>query len=234
MPERVIVFDVWGDYAHFRKNYSTSSPLTYSFPPRTALSGLIGAIAGLDKAEYFRHFFKDDAKIGCKILEPVKKVRIGENLIDTKSAVKMHLIKNRTQIRFEFVKDPKYRVYFSHTDEEFFNKVRDHLVNHQSVYTPCLGLSQFICNFWFVGEFELKKSEGDVQIIDSVVPGRCLIETDFEEEREYFSEVMPDEMGEAREVTNYSEILFERNGKRIKARAKELWEVKNGERIIFL
>jgi CRISPR-associated protein Cas5h len=236
MPERVIVFDVWGDYAHFRKTYSTSSPLTYSFPPRTALSGLIGAIAGLDKTEYFRKFFRDNAEIGCKILEPVKKVRIGENLIDTKSAVKMHLIKNRTQIRFEFVKDPKYRIYFSHSDEQFYKKLKDLLSGHQSVYTPCLGLSQLICNYQFVGEFELKKSGEDVQIIDSVVPGKCIQEPEFEEGREYFSEVMPCEMGEAREITDYREILFERNGKGIKAKAKDLWEVGNAEheRIVFL
>jgi CRISPR-associated protein Cas5h len=231
MPERVIVFDVWGDYAHFRKNYSTSSPLTYSFPPRTALSGLIGAIAGLDKTDYFRQFFRDIAKIGCKIMKPVKKVRIGENLIDTKSAVKMHLIKNRTQIRFEFVKDPKYRVYFSHSDEQFYKKLKDLLSSHQSVYTPCLGLSQLICNFEFVGEFDLKASGEDVQTIDSVVPGKFIQEPEFEEGNEYFSEVMPCEMGEAREVTDYREILFERNGKSIKAKAKELWELKNGERI---
>jgi CRISPR-associated protein Cas5h len=111
MPERVIVLDVWGDYAHFRKIYTTSSPLTYSFPPRTALSGLIGAIVGLDKEDYFRHFLRKDAKIGCKILKPIKKVRIGENLINTKSAIQMHLIKNRNQIRVEFVKDPSYRIY---------------------------------------------------------------------------------------------------------------------------
>jgi CRISPR-associated protein Cas5h len=231
MPERVIVFDVWGDYAHFRKTYSTSSPLTYSFPPRTALSGLIGAIAGLDKTEYFRQFFRDGAKIGCKILTPIKKVRMGENLIDTKSAVKMHLIKNRTQIRFEFVKDPKYRIYFSHSDEQFYKKLKDMLSGHQSVYTPCLGLSQLICNFQFVGEFGLKKSGEDIQIIDSVVPGKCIHEPEFEEGKEYFSEVMPCEMGEAREVTDYCEILFERNGKGIKAKASALWELQNGERI---
>jgi CRISPR-associated protein Cas5h len=236
MSERVIVFDVWGDYAHFRKNYSTSSPLTYSFPPRTALSGLIGAIVGLDKTEYFRHFFKVDAKIGCRILAPVKKVRIGENLIDTKSAIKMHLIKNRTQIRFEFVKDPKYRVYFSHSDEQLYVKLKDLLTSHQSVYTPCLGLSELISNFKFIGEFGLERSGEAVQDIDSVVPGKCLLKPDFEEGKEYFSEVMPSEMGEAREVTDYNEILFERNGKRIKAKAKELWEVENDdrERIVFL
>jgi CRISPR-associated protein Cas5h len=235
MPEKVIVFDVWGDYAHFRKSYSTSSPLTYSFPPRTALSGMIGAITGLGKSEYFRHFLKDSAKIGCKILEPVKKVRIGENLIDTKSAVKMHLIKNRTQIRFEFVKDPRYRIYFFHSDEALYMKLRDLLLGHQSIYTPCLGLSELVCNFEFRGEFRLIKCSEDTQFIDSVVPGRSLLEPpEFEEGKEYFSEVMPEEMGEGREVTEYSEILFERNGKSIKARVRELWEVEDGERIIFL
>jgi CRISPR-associated protein Cas5h len=238
MPEKVIVFDVWGDFAHFRKNYSTSSPLTYSFPPRTALSGLIGAIAGLDKTEYFRHFSKVDAKIGCKIMAPVKKVRIGENLIDTKSAIKMHLIKNRTQIRFEFVKDPKYRIYFFHSNAQLYKKIKDLLTNHQSVYTPCLGLSELICNFQFVGEFSLNSSGEGVQDIDSVVPDKCLLAPpEFEDKNEYFSEVMPGEMGEARVVTDYSEILFERNGKRIKAKARDLWEVENGgngERIVFL
>lgn len=234
MPERVLVFDVWGDYAHFRKNYSTSSPLTYSFPPRTAISGLIGAIAGLDKADYFRRFLRDGAEIGCKILVPVKKVRIGENLIDTKSALKMHLIKNRTQIRFEFVKDPKYRIYFSHSDEQFYRRFVDLLTNHQSVYTPCLGLSELVCNFSFIGEFGLKSLGEDVQMIDSVIPGKRLLETDFEDGKEYFSEIMPGVMGEDREVTDYNEVLFERNGEKIRAKARDLWETENGERIVFL
>lgn len=234
MPERVIVLDVWGDYAHFRKIYTTSSPLTYSFPPRTALSGLIGAIVGLDKEDYFRHFLRNDAKIGCKILEPIKKVRIGENLINTKSAIQMHLIKNRNQIRVEFVKDPSYRIYFTHTDEALYNNLKSLLANHQSVYTPCFGLSQLICNFRFVGEFGLKSHGEDLQIIDSVVPGRCLISTEFENKKEYFSETLPNEMNESRVVTDYSEILFERNGKGIKAEARGIWEVGNGDRIVFL
>lgn len=236
MPERVLVFDVWGDYAHFRKNYSTSSPLTYSFPPRTALSGLIGAIAGFDKADYVRYFFRDSAKIGCKILVPVKKVRIAGNLINTSSAVDMHLIKNRSPTRFEFVKDPRYRIYFWHSDEEIYDNLKSLLTNHQSVYTPCLGLSQLICNFDFVGEFALDKMGEELQMIDSVVPGQCLISTEFEVRKEYFSEVMPGVMGDNRVVTDYNEILFERNGKGIKAKAKDLWEVKNDEheRIVFL
>ncbi len=244
MPERVIVFDVWGDYAHFRKNYSTSSPLTYSFPPRTALSGMLGAIAGLDKAEYFRHFSKDQASIGCRILQPVKKVRIGENLIDTKSASGMHLIKNRTQIRFELVKDPRYRIYFSHNDMSLYERIKELLRSHRSVYTPCLGLSELVCNFEYKGDFGLKNLGDEFQEIGSVIPGKILLEPpDFEEGKEYFSEIMPGEMGEKRVVTEYNEILFERNGKSIKGKAKEIWGVEtggnadggvDGERIAFL
>jgi CRISPR-associated protein Cas5h len=243
MPAKVLVFDVWGDYAHFRKNYSTSSPLSYSFPPRTALSGLIGAIAGLDKEEYFRYFSKDEAWIGCRILESVKKVRTSENLIDTKkSKIKVNTknnsmilrVKNRFRVRFELVKAPRYRIYFSYYDEPFFMKLKGLLANHQSVYTPCLGLSQYICNFRFVGEFGLEKCGDDFVFIDSVIPSKCILGVDFEEGKKYFSEVMPNEMGEAREVTEFSEVMFESNGLKIKARVKDLWEADNGERIVFL
>lgn len=243
MPERVLVFDVWGDYAHFRKNYSTSSPLTYSFPPRTALSGLIGAITGLDKEAYFRHFYKDKAWIGCRIIQPVKKVRISENLIDTKkSKIRVNAksktmilrVNNRFRVRFELVKAPKYRIYFSYSDEQFFEKLRDLLANHQSVYTPCLGLSQHLCNFQFVGEFGLKKCGEDFQFIDSVIPSKSILKVDFQEKKKYFSEVLPNEMGEGREVTEYSEVLYESDGLKIRARVRELWEAENGERIVFL
>ena len=236
MPDKVIVLDVWGDYAHFKKIYTTSSPLTYSFPPRTALSGLIGAIIGLDKEEYFKHFLKKDARIGCKIIKPIKKIRMGENHLNADSIKNMHLIKNRHPTRREFVKDPKYRIYIAHSDEALYNNLKSLLANHQSVYTPCLGLSQLICNFSYVGEFGLKMLKEGLHTIDSVVPGKCIISPEFETKKEYFSETLPNEMNDGREVTDYSEILFERNGEKIIANARDLWEVENDdhERIAFL
>ena len=80
----------------------------------------------------------------------------------------------------------------------------------------------------------MKRSSEEFQTVDSVVLGKYLHETDFEVGKEYFSEVMPCEMGGGREVTDYSEILFERNGKAIRAKVKKLWTVENGERIVFL
>ena len=234
MADKIVVFDIWGDYAHFKKIYTTSSPLSYSFPPRTALSGLIGAILGIDKNDCFSYFTKDKANIACKILSPVKKVRIGLNLIDTKKS--MHLIQNRTQIKFEFIKDPKYRVYFCHSSDALNEKFKKLAEGHQSIFTPCLGLSQLICNFAYIGEFDASvKSEDELVPINSVVPNSYLKKPpNFEDGKEYFSEKLPLEMGESRQVTDYGEVLFERRGKTIQAVVTNFWEVGNDERILFL
>lgn len=234
----LLVFDVWGEYAHFRKYYTTTSPLTFSIPPRTAICGLIAGIIGIDKKEYLKHFSKKQADIAIRILSPIKKVRIAENLIDTKLAPMMSRIKTRTQIRFEFLKDAKYRIYFRHTNQELHDKMRDFLEHHKCVYTPCLGLSEHIANFEYIGE--MKKcneisEEGFVKI-DSVIPipNGSRIEIDFENNGEYFSEIIPIEMEEDRTLREYCKVAFERNGAPISAKVGKFLEIDSNERIVFL
>lgn len=232
---KVLVFDVWGEFGHFRKHYTTTSPLTYSFPPRTAIAGMIGAITGLGKEEYLQYFSKDEASIAVKIINPVKKTRIAENLIDTKLAPMMSRIKTRTQIRFEVLKDAKYRIYISHTSDELYNKLHQLLQEHKSVYTICLGLSEHIANFEFLGEMEAIRDETDSQVlIDSVIVEKEALKIDFEEGKEYFSETIPIEMDSCREVQEYGKIMFERNAKKIHASVKNLWRLENGECIVFM
>ena len=233
--DKVLVFNIWGEYAHFRKYYTTTSPLSYSIPPRTAVTGFIGAILGLGKEKYLKHFTKKQAFIAVRLLNPVKKVRISENLIDTENVKRMHLIKNRTQIRFEFIKDPKYRLYFYHTDEGLYALTKNLLADHKSIYTPYLGISEHIANFEFIGEINTQKrfSEDFVEV-DSVIPEDPTNKIGFETNLEYFSETMPIEMDFDRTVVEYKNIMFERNGHRIKAKLKEFWELDNGERIVFM
>ncbi|WP_048173585.1 type I-B CRISPR-associated protein Cas5b [Methanosarcina siciliae] len=232
---KVLVFDVWGEFGHFRKHYTTTSPLTYSIPPRTAIEGMIGAIEGFGKDEYLQYFSKEKASIAVKIIYPIKKTRIAENLIDTKIAPLMSRIKTRTQIRFEVLKDAKYRVYVSHSSEEVYNKLYSMLKEHKSVYTLCLGLSEHIANYEFIGEMEavceLSDSEREVH---SVIPEKELIKISFEEGKEYFSETVPIEMLPNREVTEYGKILFEKNAKCILANVSNLWRLENGEGIVFM
>lgn len=245
--KKVLVFDVWAEYAHFRKFYTTTSPLTFSLPPRTALCGLLGAIVGLDKVgnDYLRYFTLDQASIGVRLINSIKKTMIAQNLIHTKTArgPGMNLIIQRTQINFEFLKSPKYRIYFSHNDSDLYIKLKGNLKGHKSFYTPVLGLSENIADFRFIGEFEIlkKQSEELIQINSAIPLSQIAINegTKFDYEAEYFSERTPLELTTERVVTKYDDILFERNGKPISVKLTEkYYEIKydknKRDNIVFL
>lgn len=248
MPDRFIVFDVWGDYAHFKRYYTTSSPLTFSIPPRTVTIGLIGAILGLDKAvfgsetdQYLTYMTKDKAHIAVRLLNPVKKVRLGMNLINTKDGywipVKRGFHEPRTQIRFEFLKNPNYRIYFSHQDPELYKALLRNLQEHKSIYTPYLGISELIANFGYVGQFGAsgRPRESEFIPVNTVLPLDVVLELKLlETGYKFFKERTPVEMLPGRVVNEYREILYEIEGKPIYARVKGAFVLENGEYIVSL
>ena len=230
----VLVFDLWGDLGHFKKPYTTTSPLSFAFPPRPTLAGIISAIIGLGKKEYPNYFLKKDANIGLRLLRPVKKIRMSQNLIDTKKAQLFSRIRQRTQIRFEYLKDPKYRIYFQHMDTELYDRLKSLLATHECVYTVSLGLSELLANFEYIGEFNLERETNkEATTIHSVVPDQAT-EVVFEEGKEYFSVNIPLEMSNERIVTQFGTVLYERNGKPLLATTEFHFKVENGERILFL
>lgn len=233
---KCVVFDIWGDFGQFRKFYTTSSPLTFSFPPRTAVAGMLAAIAGVNKNEYLKHFSKADAHIALRIMKPVKKCRVSYNLIDTKTAKLMSKIQNRTQVTSELLKDCEYRIYFSHRDEELYNRIKDNLIEHKCYYTLCLGLSEFLANFKFSYESELSEmATEEVDSINSVLPFKeDETKIEFEVGKEYFKDTLPNEMNEDREVTEYLKVLYERNCKPIRCRTQKVYNTSEGEKIVFL
>ncbi|MGB9666821.1 MAG: type I-B CRISPR-associated protein Cas5b [Candidatus Cryosericum sp.] len=227
--ETALVVDVWSDYAHFRKPYTTSSPLTFAFPPRTALAGLVAAFIGLGKDEYLEHFTRDKASLAVALggsAAGVVKTRIPENFIDTKDSgsFKMVKIKNHTQINVEVVYAPRYRIFIQHQESEVYTALKNNFAQHHSVYTPYLGISEFIAGYSFVGEFPcspVQRLSGPIPIasvvpIDHVKPGSIVFEAGTSG-NEYLKERMPGEMLPGRVTTSYDDILYERHGNPILA-----------------
>ena len=135
------------------------------------MCGFLSGIIGLDKTEYLSFFSEKDASIGVQLLADVKKVTLAENLIDTKKAGKhMNQIKQRTQIRFELLKNPKYRIFVNHKDAQIYLKLKEMLQSHKAVYTPCLGLSELLANFEFIGEysFDLFENKSEVDVLTAL------------------------------------------------------------------
>lgn len=229
--ETALVVDVWSDYAHFRKPYTTSSPLTFAFPPRTALAGMVAAFIGLGKEEYLEHFTRDKASLAIALAHSttgIVKTRIPENFIDTKDSgsYKMCKIKNRTQINLEVVYAPRYRIFIQHQEPEVYTALRNNLAQHHSVYTPYLGISEFIAEYAFIGEFPcspaVQPSEpipiASVVPVAGVEPGSIVFEAAQTGSNEYLKERMPGEMLPGRITTSYDEILYERHGSSIRAK----------------
>ncbi|MCG8512864.1 MAG: type I-B CRISPR-associated protein Cas5b [Halanaerobiales bacterium] len=244
--DKVLVFDLKGDYAHFKKYYTTTSPLTFSIPPKTVMYGIIGAILGLSKEKadnnyYLKYFQELSCKIGIKVINSIRKTRISLNLIDTKTAVMMSRIKNRTQIRTEYVINPYYRIYFYHDNQELYHNLKDKLQKHHSYYSISLGLSENLANYQYQGEskVEIKVDNDEFLQIDSVILLDQINikkgDIDFSKNgREYFTEKVALEMKENREVINYGQLLYERNGKTIYAKPSQYYKLENGENIILM
>jgi CRISPR-associated protein Cas5h len=233
---KILKFKIWGNYAHFKKFYTTTSPLTFEFPPPPTIIGMISAIIGLDKSEYLRWFQnRDEYKISLSIGNPINKVRWSQNLIDTKHS--FWLIKNRTQIRIEYLKNPAYFIYFYHKDPIIYDKLKENLENHNSIYSLCLGLSELLANFEYIDEISLQRTNsGDWINLDSVIPVSSILDKnsiDFELTREIFKVNYPILMLPDRVVDKREDILFERNGESIKCKLEEYWKLENGENIVF-
>jgi len=237
---KILVFDIWADYGHFRKFYTTSSPLTFSFPPPSTIAGILGAVYGVGKDEYLKKFSYDECKIALKIVNPVKKVRMGINLINTKGGY-WTLYSNqyhepRTQIRTEFLKDPYFRIYFTHENEGIFKALASLLKEHKSTYTVSLGLSELLADFKYVDEYNSKlKTDNEFVEFQTPVTESKLIQNGLEIEsgKKYFKEKMPIKMNPERVVEKYDDVIFEPDGKTIKAKVQTYFKLENGENITF-
>lgn len=164
----IISFRYHAKYGHFRKPYSNVSSLSYPFPPRTALAGLIGAILGTPKAEVPIRFDDSNLKVAVEIEKPVKTITHVTNLRQdgpgginysikrSKNTKKQTELKNTpewnkaTQIPQELLRCPSFILYIhlKGNMKEFVSRIK----SERYVYTPCMGLSGFLARLEYISE----------------------------------------------------------------------------------
>jgi len=234
-----VAFDIWADYAQFKKPFTTMSPQTFSIPTGTAVVGLISAIVGLDKDDYWSHFEENSFSLAIGVCDVIKKVVIPINTLKTTSTKHFYRFEQHKQTTMEFIKDGKFRIWFAWNDEGNFQKLVDNLKNHESFYTASLGLAWNIADFKYVGlwESETINPSGEFLKINSTIPKRLIgdnDEIDFEN-RKIFVNNIPVRMksDNSRIVEHYDEYLFDSDGKPIRAIVSNVEKV-GGDYIIPL
>lgn len=253
--KEILIFDISSEYGHFRKYNTTTSPLSYSIPTRTAIAGMLGAILGMERevadgifpegAIPVQEFFsKANSDIAVQIINPIKKENVAINLINTAGAREhfYNLSKaGRTQIAFELVKNVKYRIFFSLNENGSVSKeLAERIKSRKHHFSPYLGLAQFTASIDFVEikHAELMKNQAGsyINIITAVNLSRTIGEQpiEFDYSAMYSANNMPIEMNRNREVQEYSEVLIEKNGLPVKAKVGDYYRIENYGNILFL
>ncbi len=250
--KEILIFDISSEYGHVRKYNTTTSPLTYSIPTRTAIAGIFGAILGMEReisdGVYSKgvipvqeFFSKNNIDIAVQIINPVKKENVGINLINTKNSFYDLTKAGRTQIEFELLKDLKYRVFVSFNNkQEVFNELVERIKIKNHHFSPYLGLAQFTATIDFIEKASAKfieNSESEfIEIITAVNLSKVKTENpiEFDYSAMYSANNMPIEMNRNREVQEYSEVLIEKNGQPTKVKVENYFKIENYGNILFL
>ncbi len=247
--DQIIVFDIEGEYGHFRKFNTTTSPLTYATPPRTALVGIIGAILGIEREQGLGQYTEgqiplsdllspEKAQIAVQVLRPIQKTQMAFNLINTKSS--FFNIENRTQIEFELLKKPKFRVFLRWDEVEMTKELANKISNRSNHFTVCLGLSQLVASTHWVGSFASQPlivddfapviSAAKMSLLHPNDPIKLQNNSQFR----YISDTHPIFMTADRLVKEYAEVLIEANGQPIWVKSDNIVSVEQLGNILFL
>lgn len=198
-----IAFRVSGDYARFRKAYTTTSALTYLVMHPIAIRGMIGAILGIDKSELYEK--TKDIEVGIQVLRPIRKDMQSFNLLNMKSSDKIF----RFPSNVEFLRNVEYRIFVK-CEENKLNKIKEILLSREFVFTPYLGASEHIAKVIYEDEYETILLDKNYYEVNTVVnQERCKIE--FDENITLYTDNIPVQNNKTREYTKYKKVIFSVN-----------------------
>ena len=157
----VLVFDLTGPMAHFRKYYTNTSALTYGFPPRTALMGVVAAVLGFERDSYYEKLDRGRFAVAVKV--PPRRLFQTVNYVRTKRE-DLPLLRrlgrvSGTQTPLEFLfpggeyRSLRFRVFFGHPDGGLVREAAARLREGRPCFPLYLGLTECLASASYVNLF---------------------------------------------------------------------------------
>ena len=247
---RLIVFDIVGYIAHFRKHFTTTSSLSYAFPPRTTICGMIAGVLGFERDSYYDEFSSEKCKVGLKIMKPIRRfVETVNYLMTDKDALdyleKYGLWKTEpAQIRTELImvdgkvfSELRYRIFFNHENTTLMEELKKRIINKNFFYPPSLGTANNLAILEYINDTEAEIFRPEKEIyVHTVVPISKVNLLPEKGLRIYVEELVPADFSRDRKLIRKENYLYEGNGKPIKVYTnEEVFKCKiEGEEIIGL
>lgn len=162
---KVLCFDIWSDYGHIRNHNTNMSLTSFEVLPRTAIIGILGAIAGIDRRDLYPKL--RDSFISIISMYHFKSMFITQNYVKNWYVNSGYDTKSPTTI--EVLKNPKFRIFFHNDDKDIVEKIKNNIVNKTPHYIPYIGNNKHIAQTMLVGEFEVEKLENKEVYVSSIV-----------------------------------------------------------------
>ncbi len=231
----MVVFELSGRMAHFRKIHTNSSSLTYLLPPRTTLSGIVAAILGFERDTYYEHLGPAQARLTASLRTPVRTVMQTMNNLFVKSPSDVSGVSGHTQVPTELVVPEAaagqvtYRVYFSHADAAVMKTLAERVATQTPAYPISLGTAPMLASMRLVEVLAPLQLERIPAGTDLSVVTPCLMEDvlgwtetagAFGTEVQVIKDLMPYSFGPGRTHGWNREFLVERRGQPLPVRLR--------------
>jgi len=220
---RLLVFDLCGYMGYFRKFYSSSKPLSYTFPPRTTIIGLVSGILGYDKDSYYSDFSDENCKVALALKHPVRKISQSLNYLDTDD-VSVRRLRGigtvPTTSEFVVPEPPssrlRFRIYLNHKNEDITEELKMRIQSKRFRYPPSLGSANLIADVEYVGDIDasLFSADGGRKFeILGIIPKKVIASLIPKEgQKIYLEEAVPADFSEGREIRRIEDYVFEGEG----------------------
>jgi CRISPR-associated protein Cas5h len=176
---KLLVFDLRGDLAHFRRPDTTATHASYPFITRTALRGLLGSILGLEH-------WADEAWTGVQLLHPVvtrtqKLSLLSKYYLGSGGSKPTDPLNRPTSL--ELVIRPHYRIFYY---GERFDELHAAISQGLAVYHTYLGSAFAPTKPRFVDLLEAEEATPE-QSIDclTIVPSHVVTHIEIQPGHQY-------------------------------------------------
>lgn len=210
---KTLIFDIKGPMAHFRKYYTNSSSLSYLFPPRTVVIGLIAGLLGIPSEKhtkvmedtYYEKFSEKRCFVTISLRTKIKRIMQTVNYLATDNFPKtpykllLKMIAGEigpTQIPLEILVPENngeiiYRIYFYHTDSKMYAELRNRLEAKKYIFPPYMGITEFLASIDYIDEGKVSKNPNWEVKLNSVCKLKEVELCFTGEDLQYIAEKMP-------------------------------------------
>lgn len=183
-PKLCLSFRLSGPWGHFRRVEGNTVKTTYRIIPRTTVAGLVAAVLGIGRNQYYDLFGPNSSAIAIEPTSELRTINLPVNNlttsekglkgVNTRGKVSVYYpdpTKDRQRTNYEVLVEPEYRIDLWLADRERYDELQEYLAEGKSHYSPSLGLSEYLADIEYLGEYEVPEiDQPEPHAVDSAVP----------------------------------------------------------------